>query len=522
MNKRHSDLAGFWGLICFAFGVGYLVVRREGGAFALLNVSAGAIGVGLFLFHNLRDMSRKIRATRSPASRRFLFDTAATLAAVLLVNLFSHLYYTGVDLTPDRVSSLSDQSKKAVQWIKEPLEFLVFSTRKISDSQKYLLESYAFCNKNISYRLVDPEKDPALAQRYKVDQDGQGVLTHASGFILISSMDEQSLTNALLKLTQKKHNTVYFMTGHEERDLTDLTGKDGAGLLAVQLRNENYEVSPLRLEPPHYYIPGNCTLLVIAGPRRAYTEFEVKAVREYLAASGRAMFLLDPQAVTGLEPLLAAWGIEVQPDCLLDIMFPTLVERAIAGMRGKRALPHPLLQVYVKDFPAHTITADLQDKSCLMSIARSVVPLKPKNSESRRSVDVLAQTTDKGWAESDVEGLLRDGRVSRAMSEKRGPYPVALLSTLGTDTDNSKIIVVGDSDFISNQYLHQLHNMDFFMNSLAYLGEQTSLVSVRPRRLFATRLDYNPKTMTRIFTLSVLVFPQLLLMAGLAFWRLRR
>jgi hypothetical protein len=522
MNRRHYEIAGVCGAVCLVFGVGFLVVRREIGVYALLNLGGAAVGGGLFFFYYLRDLARRNLAVRSQSSRRFIWVTAATLAALLLLNLFSHLFYTGFDLTQDKVSSLSDQSRKAVQWIKEPVELLVFSTRAVPDSVHYLLDSYAFINKNISYRFVDPEKNPQLAQRYKVDQEGQVVLSHGEGFILIPSADEQSLTNAILKLTQKMHNTVYFMAGHGERDLNDVSTKEGAGLLAQQMRNENYEAAPLVLEPPHYYVPGNCTLLVIAGPRKAYTEFELKAVREYLAASGRAMFLLDPQVVTGVEPLLAQWGIELRRDVVLDIMFPSIVERALAGMRGKRALPRPLLQVYVKDFPEHPITTDLQGKSAILSITRSLGALKSKNPTAHLNVEVLAETTDKGWAETDVEGLMRDGLVSRALDEKPGPYPVALLATLGKETDNSKIIVFGDSDFISNEFIHQLHNMDLFMNSLAYLGEQTPLVSVRPRHLFASRLDYKPETMTRIFTLSVLVFPQLLLMAGLAFWRFRR
>jgi ABC-type uncharacterized transport system involved in gliding motility auxiliary subunit len=138
------------------------------------------------------------------------------------------------------------------------------------------------------------------------------------------------------------------------------------------------------------------------------------------------------------------------------------------------------------------------------------------------AIDVLARSTDKGWAESDVDGVLKRGLVSRSPDEKVGPHTVALLATRGTESDNSKIAVFGDSDFVSNEYLNQLFNRDLFMNTLAFLGEQAPLVSVRPRRLFASRLDYNPKTMARLFHLSVWVFPSLLLAGGVAAWRIRR
>lgn len=456
-------------------------------------------------------------------SRRFLSITGATAAGLLLLNLFAFLFYTGVDVTPEKISSLSDQSKKAVQWIKEPVELLVFSTKKTPDNVKYMLDSYAFVNRAVSYRFVDPEKNPDMAQRYKVDQDGQGVLTFGDGFILIPFIDEQSVTNAILKITQKAHNFVYFLAGHGERDPLDLQSKDGAGLLAQQLRDENYRVDVLHLEPPHYYIPGNCTLLVVAGPRKGFTEFELKAVGEYLAASGRAVFMLDPPTTTGLEPLLAQWGVEVKQNLLLDIAAPSLVQRALARMRNQKAQPRPLFQIYVKDFPPHPVTADLEGKPVLMSVARTVEPrtdTKPGAVQIR--VEPLARSTDKGWAETDVDGVLKKGIVSRSPDEKVGPHTVAVLATRGTETDNSKIAVFGDSDFVSNEYVNQLFNRDLFMNTLAFLGEQAPLVSVRPRRLFASRLDYNPKTMGRLFHLSVWVFPSLLLAGGLAAWRIRR
>ncbi|MBK8869564.1 MAG: Gldg family protein [Elusimicrobia bacterium] len=491
----------------------------------------GLIYLGSFIFFWLFLTQRIVEGTRvgrilsgkTPESRRFLSTTAGTGAVLALVNLFGFLFYTGLDVTPDKISSLSDQSKKAVQWIKEPVELLVFSTQKTPDNVKYMLDSYAFVNRAISYRFVDPEKNPGLAQRYKVDQDGQGVLTFGEGFILIPSIDEQSVTNAILKITQKAHNVVYFLTGHGERDVRDNRSKDGIGLLADQMRDENYRVESLSLEPPHYYIPGNCTLLVVAGPRKGFTEFELKAVGEYLAASGRAVFLLDPPTVTGLEPLLAQWGVEVKQNVLLDVAAPSLVQRALAGMRGMKASPRPLFQIYLKDFPPHPVTADLEGKPVLLSVARTVEPrTETKPGAVRLAIDILARSTDKGWAESDVDGVLKKGLVSRSPDEKVGPHTVALMATRGTETDNSKIAVFGDSDFVSNEYLNQLFNRDLFMNTLAFLGEQAPLVSVRPRRLFASRLDYNPKTMARLFHLSVWVFPSLLLAGGVAAWRIRR
>ena len=157
-----------------------------------------------------------------------------------------------------------------------------------------------------------------------------------------------------------------------------------------------------------------------------------------------------------------------------------------------------------------------------MSVARSMGPVKKEKAVFDVKVEPLARTTDKGWGETDLEGLFKRGQVSGAIKDRRGPLIVSMLATKGDRDSNSKLLVIGDSDFVNNEFIYQLFNRDFFMNCMAYLSKQASLISVRPRHLFASRLDYDPVTMTRIFTVSVLIFPQLFLMAGIGIWWFRR
>ena len=60
----------------------------------------------------------------------------------------------------------------------------------------------------------------------------------------------------------------------------------------------------------------DCNLLVIAGSRTEFSETELQKIDLYLAQGGRLFALFNYFSIkhpTGLEPILAHWGVNVQP-----------------------------------------------------------------------------------------------------------------------------------------------------------------------------------------------------------------
>ncbi|OGS35522.1 MAG: hypothetical protein A2293_11235, partial [Elusimicrobia bacterium RIFOXYB2_FULL_49_7] len=477
LHKRNYQVIGFSGAVCFLFGVGYFLVRREFSLYVLVNILLGAAMGGFYLYSNLKEVSKLFVSPGRRGAKNIAITTALVLGIVIGVNLLSNRFYFGRDLTRDKVSSISEYSVKAVQWVKQPIEILVFSTGKDNSVEKYLLDSYGFYNRNISYRFVDPERNPQLAQRYGVTKAGQAVVTHKDGFLLLEAVTEEKLTNAVTRITQSVKNYVYFLQGHGEHIVDDFNTNQGYGLLWNELKNENYFVFKLKFEPPNYYIPGNCTILIVAGPRRMFTTLEVKAVREFLENGGRALFLLDPNVKTGLEELVTDWGIALENDCVLDVVFPSLIERAMAGMSGRKAQPRPVFQVMVNGFPEHEITRAMKERAVFMSVARSMKPVEKQEVNLNLKVEPLALTTSKGWSETHLDGLFTNAKISSDVFSRRGPLNVALLSTKGTPEADSRMIVIGDSDFVNNEYFNQLYNRDFFMNCMAFISAQASHIS---------------------------------------------
>jgi ABC-type uncharacterized transport system involved in gliding motility auxiliary subunit len=91
-----------------------------------------------------------------------------------------------------------------------------------------------------------------------------------------------------------------------------------------------------------------------------------------------------------------------------------------------------------------------------------------------------------------------------------------------TSAKKAHLVVIGDSDFASNQFFSLYGNGDFFLNTASWLAKEENLISIRPR----TR-KWSPITLTETqgnltFMLGVLVFPGAVILMGLRVWWKRR
>jgi ABC-type uncharacterized transport system involved in gliding motility auxiliary subunit len=136
----------------------------------------------------------------------------------------------------------------------------------------------------------------------------------------------------------------------------------------------------------------------------------------------------------------------------------------------------------------------------------------------------LVKSSPSSWAETDTEGVFKRGEAAQGEEDIKGPVSLAVAVTgkhkeMGFDKEGeTKLIVVGDADFATNQFFGQLFNRDLVLNMVSWLGGQEELISIRPRAISASRAQLSPEESRRIFYLSVLVLPELLLFIGLTVW----
>ena len=94
----------------------------------------------------------------------------------------------------------------------------------------------------------------------------------------------------------------------------------------------------------------------------------------------------------------------------------------------------------------------------------------------------------------------------------------AKLEEMGRGSGETRLVVFGSARLANNQNLGQVYNRDLFLNAVSWLAAEDDLVSIRSKTIRSSRVRFTEAEATTIFYLSVLVFPEIVLLIGLAVW----
>ena len=439
---------------------------------------------------------------------------AATLAAA---GWAASAHPVSWDLTRERLHTLSDDTVRTLAGLPAEVEALAFyrADEGAHAAARALLRRYADRSPRFRFRLVDPYASPELVKLHEISDGGPRiVLVSGERSARVAEPTEEALTNGLVELGRGASRRVYVLAGHGEPGLA--AGPGTAISAAVEgLRRDGFEVVPLSLLE-QAAVPADASAVLVIGPRKRLLEPEVKALEAYLAAGGRLGVYLEPGVDGGLDALLSAWGIEADDDMVVD---PGQASQLFGGS--------PVNPVGLP-VPGHPATARLENLTVVLPTARSLVALTV--SGSARAQPLLLTTRD-AWGETALAELARTGRAELTDGEKSGQLPLALATSRpgppaapspGTQARPGRLLVVGDAEFMDDRYAQVLGNLDFFLNGVAWLGEQADRIVIRPRGREGSRLVLGPGQVAAIRFVTLDALPVLLLGLGLAVWQIRR
>lgn len=527
-------------LVSLVLGIGTLLLFSASlGAYAMILDPTTAYGLaasGLLFAAGWAFLNRQLlgyvllrKSTRRGANVAFV--TFLVFGIVVCLNMLGREFSWRKDLTRSGANSLSPQTLKILGSLTQDVKVLYFNAGQQKDMKEPIFKSFGRESKHFLYEFVDSARRPTLVQTLGVKRNDTTVLELAgtNKRVKVDGSTEEKLTNGLIKLLRSAEQTVYFTSGHGERSLVS-GGGDGLtyGLLKEELEKQGYSVKELSLLTEGK-VPADAAALVVGGPQRAFFPKEVEILRAWMHSGGRAIFALDVDpAESGLgrgsramAELLKGFGVIVHSEMLVD-----------PASRSAQVEPQILLAFNAtKD---HPISAEFPISN---NAAAFYFPLTTRIT-SEEVADMrfteLARSSPNAWAESNWASL-KSGAVSfQPKEDTKGPMTIALAAeevappaAEGEPAKPAKktlrFVVFGTSTFVTDTVIDKVLNRDLFLNSVAWLVGDDSLISIRAKESDAGLRNLNDNALTLIFAFAWVGLPiVLLLFAGYVWWRRSR
>lgn len=477
----------------------------------------------------------------SLSSRKFRFGGYATLlivaslAVIIALNVVVDQIPGKLDLTKNRIYSLSDETYKLLDALKTDVTVTTVGKPGSEDpTVKTILGKYAAHSRHIKLQTIDPEMSPGWTKQFDTTGQGLGagtlVVAQGKKYKTIGVYDmynydtsnynpmdpnsqpqltslsvEQRVTSAIQYVSAARNVTAYVLSGHGEQTLGTLG-------LANAVSNENYEARELNLLTEKA-VPADADMVLVLAPKKDLSTEDAEKLRAWLAGGGKMVVLQDVitpgNELPNLAGLLKTYGIEVQSVVVIE------------GDRNKVAAQNPLF--VIPSLAYHDILSPLRTNNydVVLIAAQAVQTLELKKKTLK--IEPLLTSSPKSYGKKNIAGATS---IQKESGDLPGPFTLAAAVTdpaPAPGKQDTKLVVIGDLKFLQSGLPSQVPgNGDFFMNALGWLKGQKESLTIRPKSMQQMRLSISGLWALILSGVVVIVLPLLILGAGFVVWMRRR
>jgi ABC-type uncharacterized transport system involved in gliding motility auxiliary subunit len=425
------------------------------------------------------------------------------LAVLGVAAWISTRYSYEADWTYGQRNTLTEASRDIVQSLDGPVTVTAF----LRDDEvrrrnvESVVERYRRFKDDIQLEFVNPDTSPDRARSAGVTADGEVLVAFAGRSERLATLDERSLTNALVRIGRDGERWIVYMGGHGERQPLGEANHDH-GMFGAELQRQGLSVrgfNPLAQGA----IPDNTDLLVIAGPSVEMLPGAVVALVEYVERGGNLLWLQDPGPLHGLEPLAEHLGISFPPGVVVD------TTAQMFGVDDARV-------VLVAEYTQHPVTREL----ATMTLFPVVNAVDYEFVPDPWRVNALLTTLTRSWLETgELAGHIS---MDEAAGDIPGPLDIGITLTRERDGGEQRIAIVGDGDFLSNAFLGNGSNLDLGLKLVNWLTGDDPQVAVHLRSAPDITLDLSNREFYAISFGFLIALPLALIAAGVLIWIRRR
>jgi gliding-associated putative ABC transporter substrate-binding component GldG len=489
------------------------------------------------------------------------------LAILIVVNFISVRIFGRLDLTSQNVYTLSDASKKLVNHLDDRLTIKAYFTEELPSPYNNnrrttldLLNEYkAFAGANLHFEFINPsgEKGEEEARQQGippvevqvVKEDKFEVKRAYMGLVLmyedrkevlpviqnLSSL-EYDMSGAIKRLVVRTKKKIGFTTGHQETPIFQLR--------AAQLVRGQYDPMMIDLAKNEPIGPDVAALVVLA-PNAPFNDSAAYQIDQYIMRGGKVAFLLNKvradlqsqqrmgqELQLGLEDMLASYGIRLNADLIRDVQCTNInVVQQQGAFQMQSAVPYVYLPIVSTFSQNNVIVKDLQSVlfyfvssvdtsgATARGIKTEVLARSSKRSGRQTGFFLLDPFMKYGQESFNESGIPLAAVAEGSFSSYFNGKPLVPQIAKSPDT---RIIVVGDGDFMRDELAGSRGNMTFFANIIDYLADDAGLITIRSKNIVEPPLEQVTDGVKQSIKAINLVLPSLLVIGyGIFRWRKR-
>ena len=484
------------------------------------------------------NLSRKIKYQTNAITLTLLI-----LAILVAINFISYQYYWRLDLTQNKVYSLSDTSKDILTNLDDVVNVKVYFSEKlpseylsVKQGVEDMLDEYKnYSGNKIKVEYIDPVGDPELEQevaglgipalQFNVMERDQFQLINGYLGMAINYADQQQiipvvdstknleydLTSSVVKVTQTESIKIAWFAKEDAEAAEAALFQQDQGEYSVVLEElrDQYQVQKISATQEEL-LTDDTDALVVVSSDQAFSEREQFVIDQFLIKGKNVIFLVDGVTVnqylltsansSGILGLLEHYGVKVDNNLVLD------VSNEVASFSGGYVsfmVNYPFWVKVLNDNFNQDNTAVSQLENLVLPWTSSVSLLE--NKLGGNSYSVLAKSTEMGWlSEGDNIDL---NPQQQFMPTEYGQYNLAVEvqgsftsywqdkevpASSGEEmtsadefipsTDNGHIVVIGDADLVTDRVVSRFpDNLLFFQNVLDSMVLEQSLAAIRSK-----------------------------------------
>lgn len=425
-----------------------------------------------------------------------------------------------VDMTSNKIFSLTDNSKNFIKNLDKDIQIVVLSSENefINQSgyEKYfqqaneVIKEYARTSNKIKVVYKDVTEDPTYLAQYETENVSKGsiIVKTEDKYKIIAANDlfeiqtasyqaqvtaskaEQILTSAILYVSSEGQAKIALLTGYGEQEASGLEN-----LLSIN----NYQVDKINLLTSD--ISSDAIMAVIFAPSKDYDAAGVEKLNKFMENNGKyGKHLLvvsnyEVRSFANLNSVLNNWGVNIEP----SVAFETDTSKIIS-----------------KNMSVFGYVAEYANDAYSSKLKNSSIPFFTPYSNALKIIDnSVAKPMLTLSAKSGSYPL--DSKDDNITDKITGNVPVAVVSEkkMNENADVSKIFVFGSYLAFSQNFLSQtsISNSDYIINMFNSITGQKQII-IEPKSFESTELTISELSSNLLGIVFCVIIPLAILAVG--------